>query len=270
MKKTIKYYLLIVYSYMKLLGIDPVKAFSTIKGLPAYFKGLVVLKRDSKRLKIGQREFPFGAFRPFLEDRNAKNGTVLSHYFHQDLLVARRIFENNPKVHVDVGSRVDGFLAHVASFRQIEAFDLRKIENCIPNVIFKQLDVMKVENSYCEYCDSLSCLHALEHFGLGRYGDDVCYEGHIIGFNNLTKILKKGGKFYLSLPIGKQRIEFNAHRIFSMRYLLELFKPKYTLDKFSYVDDKGLLHDNVVLNENDVDRNYGCMYGLGIFEMTKL
>jgi hypothetical protein len=28
------------------------------------------------------------------------------------------------------------------------------------------------------YCDSLSCLHALEHFGLGRYGDPIDPRGH--------------------------------------------------------------------------------------------
>lgn len=270
MRQKSKHYLLSIYNYMKLLGIDPVKTFLTIGGLPSYLKSFILLKLDAKRSNTGVTEFPFGTFRPFVEDRKAKNGTILSHYFHQDLLVARRIFENNPKLHVDIGSRVDGFLAHVASFRQIEAFDLRKIDSHIPNVLFKQLDIMKLEKSYYGYCDSLSCLHALEHFGLGRYGDDICYDGHVIGFDNLTKILKKGGHLYLSVPIGKQRIEFNAHRIFSVKYLLGLIKNKYTLDRFSYVDDAGVLHENISLNGDDIDRNYGCTYGLGVFEMTKI
>jgi len=33
---------------------------------------------------------------------------------------------------VDIGSRVDGFVAHVASFREIEVFDVRPISAQIP------------------------------------------------------------------------------------------------------------------------------------------
>jgi hypothetical protein len=59
-------------------------------------------------------------------------------------------------------------------------------------------------------------------FALGRYGDDVIFNGHLIGFDNLHSILKVYGKLYFSVPIGPQRIEFNGHRVFSVRYLLEL------------------------------------------------
>jgi hypothetical protein len=83
-------------------------------------------------------------------------------------------------------------------------------------------------------------------------------------------MLKKGGKFYFSVPIGPQRIEFNAHRIFSIIYLLKLFDGKYQVDHFSFVDDRGDLHENVPLTEANAQNNFGCVYGCGIFEMTKL
>jgi len=63
-----------------------------------------------------------------LDDRFDQSGTASGHYFHQDLLVASRIFINNPEKHVDIGSRIDGFVAHVASFREIEVFDIRSLE----------------------------------------------------------------------------------------------------------------------------------------------
>ena len=53
---------------------------------------------------------------PIINEFNDNSGTAKGHYFHQDLLVAQYIFKNKPKKHVDVGSRVDGFVAHVASF----------------------------------------------------------------------------------------------------------------------------------------------------------
>jgi len=120
-----------------------------------------------------------------------------------------------------------------------------------------------------DYCDSLSCLHALEHFGLGRYGDEVNYNGHLIGWENIYKTIKKGGKFYFSVPMGPQRIEFNAHRVFSLHYLLSLIEKRYEIDSFSYVDDQGDLHRNVALEKNAVDKNFACNYGCGIFELSK-
>jgi len=90
---------------------------------------------------------------PCLHDWYEEGGTTKSEYFWQDLLVARMIFEARPERHVDIGSRVDGFVAHVASFRQIEVFDVRPISTQIPGVIFKQADLMKPVEGMAGYCD---------------------------------------------------------------------------------------------------------------------
>jgi SAM-dependent methyltransferase len=260
--------LLKAYRMMVLFGFDPRKTVRTLRGLPAYFHDLSKLKQQQKNSEIA---FPVGKFYPCLDDRFAKSGTASGHYFHQDLLVARRIFLNNPDQHVDVGSRIDGFVAHVASFREIEIFDIREQTGDIPNVKFTRADLMDdIDESLKNYCDSLSCLHALEHFGLGRYGDHVRFDGYVVGLNNLRNILKREGKFYFSVPIGPQRIEFNAHRVFSLKYLLALFDSNYRIDSFSFVDDKGDLFENVELTINEIKRNFGCHYGCGIFEMTRL
>jgi Caenorhabditis protein of unknown function, DUF268 len=257
-----------IYGLAVLLGVDPRKTIRTLKGLPAYFSDLRAL--NNQRAAAGTK-FPFGTPTPCLEDRSAPGGYYSGHYFHQDLLVARRINQNRPQIHVDVGSRVDGFVAHVASFRPIVVLDIRPLKNTIPNVQFMQADLMKrPEDHLIESCDSLSCLHALEHFGLGRYGDPVNYEGHLLGLTNLRSLLKAGGKFYLSVPIGPQRINFNAHRVFSVAYLLACLAGKYQIDHFSFVDDKGDLHENCPMNEHDIEADFGCYYGCGIFEMTKV
>jgi len=248
-------------------------------GLPKFINACKDYNFEYKILKEqkgNNDDFIFGKKYPVFMDKYSNSGTAKGAYFHQDLLVAGRIFENNPIVHLDVGSRVDGFVAHVASFRPIKILDIRPLETTIKNISFVQQDFMEpVKNEIIESCDSLSCLHALEHFGLGRYGDPINYNGHIIGLENLNKLLKPNGKLYLSVPIGlPQRIEFHAHRIFSIKYLLEQFKGKYRIDRFSYVDDEGDLHENIPLNEKDIDENYGCKgdgtNGCGIFEMTKL
>ncbi|RLD66242.1 MAG: hypothetical protein DRI95_07075 [Bacteroidetes bacterium] len=149
-------------------------------------------------------------------------GISKGQYFNQDLLVAQKIFQNNPLKHVDIGSRIDGFVAHVASFREIEIFDIRNIENEVENIKFVQADM--TSPNLIDYCDSVSSLHAIEHFGLGRYGDTLDVNGHLKGIENITAMLKNGGKFHFSVPIGEPCVEFNVHRIFSIKYLLELFE----------------------------------------------
>jgi hypothetical protein len=261
-KKRIMGKILKMFSFF---GINFAHLGNAIRGIPFFIKDLRALKRQTK-----DRSFPLGRYFPCLTERFGSSGNGNSIYFLQDLFVANRVFANNSKVHIDVGSRIDGFVAHVASFRQIQVFDIRPLSNDIQNVKFVQADMMgELPTELCGCCDSLSCLHALEHFGLGRYGDPVCWDGHFRGLNNLTNILKTGGKLYFSVPIGPQRIEFNAHRVFSIQWLLDYFSKNYRLDQFSYIDD-GCLHPNVVLTEEEVANNCGCVYGCGIFEMTKV
>lgn len=206
--------------------------------------------------------------RPMLEDRHRQSGTASGHYFHQDLLVAQKVFENAPTRHVDIGSRVDGFVAHVASFREIEVLDIRELDVEIRNIRFRRTDITSGD-VVPEYCDSASCLHALEHFGLGRYGDRVDCNGHLVALENITAMLKSGGKLYLSVPIGSQRVEFDAHRVFSARYVVDMIEQAYEVDSFSYVAKDGRLLRDVELDEDALERNFDCRYGLGIFELTK-
>ncbi len=238
-----------------------------VKGLPFFLKDYHAIRKQAGRTK---RDFPFGKFHPCLSERFQESGVASGHYFHQDLLVANKIFNNNPRKHVDIGSRVDGFVAHVASFREIEVFDIRELTMDIQNIRFKQVDMMNKSLGLKDYCDSVSCLHALEHFGLGRYGDRIDYHGHLVGWENIYRLLEKNGKFYFSVPIGEQRIEFNAHRVFSLKYLLALLAGQYEMDSFAYVDDTGHLFRNVELKSPSVQDNFSCHYGLGIFELSKI
>jgi len=192
------------------------------------------------------------------------------HYFHQDLLVAQKIFKNNPTRHIDIGSRVDGFIAHVASFRSIDILDIRKQDSNVKNINFEQLDLMgNIPEKFKNCTDSISCLHTIEHFGLGRYGDKVDINGHVKGLENINTILKSGGIFYFSTPIGNQRIEFNAHRVFSIKYLLDILEKNYKIISFSYVDDIGNLHEDINLSNSDIENNLNCRFGCGIFELLK-
>jgi SAM-dependent methyltransferase len=197
-------------------GLNLQRFFRSISGISAFL-------RDRSAFRQGY----IGNMRlmPCLHDRYEEGGTTKSEYFWQDLLVAREIYAAKPIKHVDIGSRVDGFVAHVASFRECEVFDVRPISTTVPGVMFRQADLMNAASlpmvSEGGYCDSLSSLHAIEHFGLGRYGDPINPRGYQQGFANMAKLLKPGGTFYLSTPIGQERVEFNANWVFDPRTILQ-------------------------------------------------
>lgn len=254
-----------IYNFLVQFGINPKITIGAFRNIGGYFSDL----RKFRRLTRGKNSGNLKLL-PCLHDKSDVAGTASGHYFHTDLLVAQKIFENRPSRHIDVGSSVLGFVSNVASFREIEVFDIREMKSGNDNIKFTQMDVSNLQKKYEGCSDSLSCLSVIEHIGLGRYGDGLDFYGYRKGFHNLSKMLKKGGIFYFSVPIGKGKIEFNAHRIFPLKEIYLLIKKNgFNVRNFSYVDDKGDLHKNYKIKEEDVAKNLGCSFGCGIWELEK-
>lgn len=242
-------------------GIDLIKTFRAFSGFPRYVRDLFRFCR-SYRGRLG--------LLPCLHDWIEESGATKNEYFWQDLLVARKIFEVNPVKHVDIGSRVDGFVAHVASFRKVEVFDIRPITAQIPGIVFKQLDFTKPIEGMTGYCDSVSCLHALEHFGLGRYGDSVNPKGFELGFKNMARLLKENGIFYLSVPVGAERVEFNAHRVSDPRVIIGLaMRNSLELSSLILIHQEGKI-ETFSLEKAKLLNLTSQRYVLGIFIFVKL
>jgi len=201
-----------------------------------------------------------------LSDFYSNAGISKGHYFHQDLLVANYIYKHAPKRHIDIASRIDGFVAHVASFRVIEVFNLQKSEKIKhENIKFFQADLM--DTVRIGKTDSLSCLHAIEHFGLGRYNDTIDVDGHNKGISNMIDLVKVGGRMYISFPIGNDdEVYFNAHRVFHPTSILQhpSVIKNMKLIRFDYVDDNGDLHLDKFIDDVTPDVTYGC--GIYTFE----
>lgn len=247
------------------LGIDPIRFVRSIRGLPYFLSDWFAFRRNySGRLTLS----------PFLHDRFLEGGVTKSEYFWQDLLVAQWIFKDNPVKHVDVGSRIDGFVAHVASFREIEVIDIRPVSTDIPGVKFRQGDMMEesalsIETKGTGYCDSLSCLHTLEHFGLGRYGDDVDVFGYEKGIKNLSALLKVGGILYLSTPIGLERVEFNANRVFDPKTIIDAAdKNRLSLQSLLVVENGQA--KSVLIDPEELGKLALKKYSLGIFIFERI
>ena len=254
----------------RLFGIDFAKTGRSVRGLGPFLKNKRTFYQQYEA--DAAKSFAAGKLYPCLGDRYEEGGSASGHYFHQDLYVAQLIYDAQPQRHIDIGSRIDGFVSHVAVFRDIEVFDIRPLTTRAKNIHFCQLDLMEGYDAGLDNCtDSLSCLHALEHFGLGRYGDPIDYNGHQKGFRNLARMVKPQGRFYFSTPISKtQRFEFDGQRVFSLPYLLAMAeKEKLEVMSFAYVDDAGSLRIGVNWDSSEARQTYGLSYGCGILELRK-
>lgn len=148
----------------------------------------------------------------------AGNG-VDEHYFLQDIYVAKKICREGIKEHYDIGSRINGFIAHLlAAGIEVNLIDIREAPffQYIEEIHFTCADATNLEGIKDESIESMSSLHAIEHFGLGRYGDFVDGLAWKKVLTAMKKKLAKGGMLYISVPVGKEeRCCFNAHRVFS-------------------------------------------------------
>jgi len=249
-----------ILNALQLFGIDPVRAWQTIRFLPR----LLVTAREYRTLNTSGR-FPLrlaNAY-PILENFVSEAGQVRGDYFHQDLWAARKIYQARPERHVDIGSRIDGFIAHLLTFMPVEVIDVRPLTSDVKGLSFVQEDATHLARFSDGSISSLSSLHAVEHFGLGRFGDPVNPNGSFLAMAALARILAPGGRLYFSVPIGRERLRFNAHRVFSPGTILEAF-GNLELLSFAAVDERGAFRSDVAPEQFE-DVYQAC----GLFEFTK-
>lgn len=203
--------------------------------------------------------FPFLA----LHDYVAEAGQADGHYFWQDLIAAQWVFKLNPISILDIGSRIDGFIAHVASFRRIELADIRPVVTEIPNVSHLQLDMMNAHSLEKKY-SLVTSLHAVEHFGLGRYGDRLDSEGHLKGLINIAELVANNGVLIISAPIGQSKVQFNSQRILDPQLIPKTLK-NFAVIEFNVIPWKGPPNMDVDLDTFATSEKGLC----GIYIMRK-
>jgi len=207
--------------------------------------------------------FAWDDIQPMLADFTAPAGSAGGHYFHQDLWAARRIFAARPSTHVDVGSRIDGFVAHLLTFMPVTVVDIRPLHSDVAGLRFVQGDVCAMRMFGDASVSSLSSLHAIEHIGLGRYNDPIAPDAWRTALEECQRVLAPGGRFYFGTPVGRERLNFNSGRVFDPRTIIAAL-PGLRLTSFSAVDDAGALVESV-----DPAAFAIAEYACGLFEFTR-
>jgi hypothetical protein len=203
---------------------------------------------------------------PVIADKYADAGTV-GNYFWQDLWAARLIIESGKKVHFDIGSRLDGFIAHLLAAKiDVTMIDVREFPVEIAGLHTIVDDATSLHQIADNSIESMSALCSLEHFGLGRYGDPIDPEACFTCFDNIQKKLAPGGILYISVPIGRERVEFNAHRVFYPDTIIQCFDG-LQLVEFSAAS-QGKIEFNCDIHAFDHDKHNG-EFRYGLFQFVK-
>lgn len=230
------------------------RPFVAVANLPRYVRQLREYRRMNGRACVRFRDSY-----PCLTDAVART-PFDPHYFHQGAWLARRLAARSPALHVDVGSSVltMGVLSGTVP---MVFLDYRPIRVSLTGFYPVAGSITRLPFGDGTL-DSVSSLHVLEHIGLGRYGDPLNVEGSRRGALELERVTRPGGRIHISVPIGRERVCFNAHRVLSPDTVVAWFGA-CGLIEFSFVDDAGEFQEHRPVSGNRT-LEYGC--GLFIFE----
>jgi SAM-dependent methyltransferase len=245
---------------VRTLTVDPKAALQNWMGLPFYLKNALHWRRLNAEPAFRIR---MGEFKYCAADRFRAAGAVDIHYFNQDIWAAGSIYARRVATHVDVGSRLDGFISHLLPFCAVQYIDLRPLQLRHRNLTFVQGTVLELPFP-SDSIPSLSCLHVIEHIGLGRYGDEVDPLGHVKAARELVRVLAPGGVLLIGTPVGNERLVYDAHRVFDPGTIAKIFAPCELLEFNLIADDTNAIKEGATFAEA---RN--CRYGCGLFMFRK-
>ena len=186
------------------------------------------------------------------------------HYIFHPAWAARVVAKIKPKLYIDISSTLN-FCAIVSSFVPVDFYDYRPAYLNLPGLNSKRGDLMSLpfkDNSV----ESISCMHTVEHIGLGRYGDMIDPSGDLRAIKELKRVAAKGGTLIFVVPIGKPKLMYNAHRIYSYEQIISYFDG-FELKEFALIPDDAD-RKGIILN---ADKNLADIqnYGFGCFWFVK-
>jgi len=229
-----------------------------INSIPAYIdfcRDLKIYRQMDKNNSV-----KFGNLFPFLFGKTEYTNFD-AHYVYQKVWAFSLILSSEAKHHTDVGSSTD-YVGMLSVVTKVTSVDIRPIKTSLENLSAVKANILSLpyrNNSV----GSLSCLHVAEHIGLGRYGDPIDPQGTEKAAREMVRVLAPEGNLYFSIPIGRPRVCFNAHRIHSPEQILEMFSD-IDLEEFSAISDEGEFVRFAPINAF-VDSVYSC----GLFHFRK-
>lgn len=236
--------------------IDPRKLPFVFRELFLYIKELICFVRQY------QGTYPVKMMPVFFEKTSFSSYDP--HYTYQAYWAASNIIKDKTKdtlPHMDISSNIS-FVAQLCASTDVIQIEYRPPGLSLSSYHKISGDILSLPFSD-DSVSSLSCLHVIEHIGLGRYGDSIDVNGCWKALSELERILSSNGRLYLSVPIGKPAVFFNGCYIFDAMDIVRALTGM-NLVSFSYVNDEGGL-----IELGKPEDTIGLRYGLGLFVFQK-
>lgn len=181
-------------------------------------------------------------------------------YVYHSAWAARILSRTRPVKHIDVSSLLY-FSTLVSAFVPIEFYDYRRLHVELDGLETGAADLLRLPFETGSV-NSLSCMHVVEHIGLGRYGDPLDPEGDRKAIAELTRVLAPGGALLFVVPMGKMRLLFNAHREYRYEAIITYFTG-LELREFAFIPDNPLIGELLVNPDPQTihdEMGCGCFY----------
>jgi SAM-dependent methyltransferase len=191
---------------------------------------------------------------PCLDDRGAQT-PFDPHYIYHPAWAARILARTRPERHVDISS-ILSFATVVSAFVPVDFYDFRPARLHLSGFTSGRADLSQLPFPD-RSIPSLSCMHVIEHVGLGRYGDPLNPDGDLQAIRELVRVLGPGGNLLVVVPVGRPRIQFNAHRIYRFSAFREYFAGLELVESALIADQP----DGLIINPPSTltdKQNYGC------------
>ena len=201
---------------------------------------------------------------PQIKDKTVTTGFD-RHYVYHTSWAARIVAELRPTKHIDISSSLY-FSGIVSAFVPIEFYDYRPADLKLSNLKSAPGDLMSLPFAD-DSVSSISCMHTIEHVGLGRYGDLIDPDGDFKAVRELKRVTAPGGSLIFVTPVGETaRIEFNAHRIYTYAAVLDMFDG-FELKEFALIPERS--NKGGLIRHADPALITGETYACGCFHFIK-
>ncbi|MBC8052887.1 MAG: DUF268 domain-containing protein [Sphingobacteriaceae bacterium] len=203
-------------------------------------------------------------FYPCLNDKTSFTNFD-RHYVYHPAWAVRKVKEINPERHIDISSTLY-FCSLLSAFVPVQFYDYRPAKLVLDNLDSLPGNLLNLPFE-TNSVHSISCMHTIEHIGLGRYGDPMDYDGDLKAISELKRVTSVGGNILFVVPLGAaSRIFFNAHRIYTKDQVIEMFDG-FKLQEFALIPEDE--NDGGLIVDPDIDLLGKQVYGCGCFWFIK-
>lgn len=189
------------------------------------------------------------------------------HYVYHPAWAARIVVQSKPAFHTDISSTLH-FCSMLSAMVPVKFYDYRPAALLLSDLTCAAADLTALPFEDASL-SSLSCMHTVEHIGLGRYGDPLDYDGDLKAMKELSRVLAKEGNLLFVVPVGNtSAIHFNGHRVYHPDAIKQVFESEGLVLKEFVLIPEDAADGGLVENPDErlmAKQSYAC----GCFWYTK-